>query len=154
MNNLKKIMELRKITAIELAAVSGVSVTNIRRIMGDPEVTPYRGTVGQLAHALCVSEAEILGERAPGNNNNLLTKRVVDAAEELLQALRTYTAEPLILVLTADTDDNRPDALNYYAAHIEDMDGKYILNKAAYVKFNGQGERVFIHYLQDERRGQ
>ena len=152
MNNLKKIMELKKITPIELAARSGVALSTIHRTMKDPQVTPYNGTAEQLAHALSCSVAEILGERAPGANNaELLGLRALNAAEELVAALRDYTPAPASVTVYADT--NNGDGMNYYSVHIEDDDGNAIYNKAAYLNFNEKGELVFWQELYGERRG-
>lgn len=153
MNNLKKLMELKKLTAEELAKLSGVSVTNIRRIMNDPQVTPYKGTASMLAHALSCSEAHIYAQKAPGAENmNLLTQRAISAAEELVAALRDYTPVPASVTVYADT--NNGDGMNYYSIHIEDIEGNAIYNKAVYLNYNENGDLVFWQALKDERRAQ
>lgn len=151
MNNLKSLMALNNLTAKELASRSGVSVTNIRRIMKDPEVTPYRRVAEILADALNTSVAQILGVKPAGAEDvELLTNRAMDATEGIVRALRDYTAAPLSMSIYCEV--NRNDGGNIYRVNIKDWDGNNIVNKWARLEFDESGALTLAKYT-NERPG-
>lgn len=151
MNNLKSLMALNNLTAKELASRSGVSVTNIRRIMKDPEVTPYRRVAEILADALNTSVAQILGVKPAGAEDvELLTRRAMDATEGIVRALRDYTAAPLSMSIYCEA--NRNDGGNIYRVNIKDWDGNNIVNKWARLEFDESGALKLAKYT-NERPG-
>lgn len=153
MNNLKKLLELKRMSPRELARRSNVSEGHIIRLTKEPEMTPLHGTAIKLAYGLQCTVAEILGQKAPGIKNiQLLADRTNDAAEELVRALRIYQDAPASVTVYADTGDGV--GLNYYSIHIEDAEGKAIYDKAAYLKYDENGELVFCQYHDGERRAQ
>lgn len=151
MNNLKSLMALNNLTAKELASRSGVSVANIRRIMSDPEVTPYRRVAERLADALNTSVAQILGVKPAGAEDvELLTNRAMDATEGIVRALRDYTAAPLSMSIYCEV--NRNDGGNIYRVNIKDWDGNNIINKWARLEFDESGALTLAKYT-NERPG-
>ncbi len=151
MNNLKSLMALNNLTAKELASRSGVSVANIRRIMSDPEVTPYRRVAERLADALNTSVAQILGVKPAGAENvELLTNRAMDATEGIVRALRDYTAAPLSMSIYCEV--NRNDGGNIYRVNIKDWDGNTVVNKWARLEFDESGAITLAKYT-NERPG-
>ena len=151
MNNLKSLMALNNLTAKELASRSGVSVANIRRIMSDPEVTPYRRVAEMLADALNTSVAQILGVKPAGAEDvELLTRRAMDATEGTVRALRDYTAAPLSMSIYCEV--NRNDGGNIYRVNIKDWDGNNIVNKWARLEFDESGALTLAKYT-NERPG-
>lgn len=151
MNNLKSLMALNNLTAKELASRSGVSVANIRRIMNDPEVTPYRRVAEMLADALNTSVAQILGVKPAGAEDvELLTRRAIDATEDTVRALRDYTAAPLSMSIYCEV--NRNDGGNIYRVNIKDWDGNNIVNKWARLEFDESGALTLAKYT-NERPG-
>lgn len=151
MNNLKSLMALNNLTAKELASRSGVSVANIRRIMSDPEVTPYRRVAERLANALNTSVAQILGAKPAGAENvELLTNRAMDATEGIVRALRDYTAAPLSMSIYCEV--NRNDGGNIYRVNIKDWDGNTVVNKWARLEFDESGALIYCKYT-NERPG-
>ena len=118
MNNLKEIMHKKGVTALELAKSSGVAVTNIRRIMKDPQATPYHPTAEKLAKALGVSIAQIYAQKAPvAGDVKLLGQRGEDAARAILDALRDYDDKPahFHLSIFANEGDAWLDMTDYWA---------------------------------------
>lgn len=151
MNNLKSLMALNNLTAKELASRSGVSVANIRRIMSDPEVTPYRRVAERLADALNTSVAQILGVKPAGAEDvELLTNRAMDATEGIVRALRDYTAAPLSMSIYCEV--NRNDGGNIYRVNIKDWDGNTVVNKWARLEFDESGALTLAKYT-NERPG-
>lgn len=63
MNNLAEMMKRRCITAVELAKITKLSPTTIRRMMKDTNVTPFNKTAIKLSEALGYSIAQIRGEK-------------------------------------------------------------------------------------------
>ena len=151
MNNLKSLMALNNLTVKELASRSGVSVSNIRRIMDDPEVTPYRRVAEILADALNTSVAQILGVKPAGAEDvELLSRRALDATEGIVRALRDYTAAPLSMSIYCEV--NRNDGGNIYRVNIKDWDGNNIVNKWARLEFDESGALKLAKYT-NERPG-
>lgn len=106
MNNLNKIMQLKGVTALQLAETSGLAVTNIRRIMQDPEATPYHKTAEKLADALGVHVAQIYAEKSFGAGDvELLKERVADAVRAIRDALNDYSDAPAHFHLAIFTHD-------------------------------------------------
>lgn len=150
MNNVKKIMELKKFNAIKLAEVSGLAVTNIRRIMNDPQVTPYKGTAEILAAALNVTPAQIYGvQPAALNDGELFTQRACDAAEALVRALRDYTEKPGTLGLVIKTREDNSNGQDCYSFNVITSEKR--VTKTAVLKFDENGGLVLAKY-DDERR--
>lgn len=155
MNNLKKIMELKKIDPADLAKVSGVARSNIHRLMKEPNVTPMKGTARQLAAALDVTPAQIYGAQpAALNNERLFEQRTCDAAEAIVRALRDYAEKPGGFSLVINTRNK--NGCDYYAIVAFTDCGtrkrkKY--EKTAELKFDENGELVYARY-DDERRAQ
>lgn len=109
MNNLKRIMDLKGVTPQALARKSSVAVNNIRRIMNDPNVTPYHETAAAMAAALKCSCAQIYGQQSAAHGDKvLLTERVQKAARELAEAMQDYSGEPLFLNLGIFTNEKDP----------------------------------------------
>jgi len=118
MNNLKEIMQKKGVTALELAKSSGLAVTNIRRVMNDPEATPYHPTAEKLAKALGVSITQIYAQKAPvAGDTKLLGQRVEYAARAILDALRDYDDKPahFHLSIFANEGDAWLDMTDYWA---------------------------------------
>lgn len=150
MNNLAKLMEMHKITPLELAARSGVAVSNIRYIMKDPEATPQRKTAERLANALNTTPAQICAVTRPGlNDKELLTHRLCDAAENAVRALRDYTNGHGVLCLVVHS--RIIDGTNTYHINAQTLDDGEILAKSATLEFDTSGELTFAKYS-DERR--
>lgn len=126
MNNLKTIMQKKGVTALELANNSGLAVTNIRRIMSDPQATPYHPTAEKLAQALNVSVAQIYAQKAPvAGDKELLKKRVKDATRAIMDALRDYDDGPahFHLAIFVNEGDGWADQTDYWAT----FDGETVI---------------------------
>ena len=153
MNNLKHIMKLKNITAPDLAKASGVSVSNIHRLITDPQVTPYKGTARKLAGVLSVTIAQIYGAQpAALNNEELFTQRTCDAAEAIVCALRDYAEKPVGFSLVINT--RTKNGCDYYSiAAFSDcgMPKPKKYQKTAELKFDENGELVYAAY-DNERR--
>lgn len=151
MNNLKSLMALNNIKPEELARRAGVAPGTIRRIMDDPQVTPYHGTAEKLAAALNTTPAHILGVKPAGAEDvELLTRRAMDATWGTVRALRDYTAAPLSMLIYCEV--NRNDGGNIYRVNIKDWDGNTIVNKWGRLEFDEFGALIFAKYT-NERPG-
>lgn len=140
MNNLNKIMQKKGVTALELAKSSGLAVTNIRRIMKDPEATPYHPTAEKLAKALGVSIAQIYAQKAPvAGDAKLLGQRVEDAARAILDALRDYAGTPahFHLSIFANEGDAWLDMTDYWAT----FDGEMIIKDTTWHEDKAKGPK-------------
>lgn len=112
MNNLKEIMRLNKVNAIDLATATGISKTNIRRLMNDPQATPYNDTAQKLAAALECTAAQIYGVKpAALGDREIIRKTAKDAAEQLVDVLRAYSNMPVAFEMTIETREK--DGTNY-----------------------------------------
>ena len=151
MNNLKRIMELKKLDAIQLAKISGISVSNIRRILSDPQITPYKGTADILATALSVTPAQIYGvQPAALKDGELFAQRACDAAEALVRALRDYTEKPATLGLVIKTREDHGNGKDCYSFTVITSEKR--IQKTVLLKFDETGELIFANYDNDERR--
>lgn len=125
MNNLKTIMEARNITPLQLSEMTGLAVTNIRRILQeDSYSTSKKSTQQIIAAALGVTVRELVqgGKRM---KKKILEAEVRSAVEALVKALRNYSDEGLYLsffTFTHDTDsideDNPNEVPDYYSIRI------------------------------------
>ena len=133
MNNLKTIMEKKNVQPVELAKLTGIAISNIRRLMNDPEATPYHPTAEKLAAALNCSVAQIYAQKAPvAGDRELLQKRVADAVRAILDALRDYDTTPahFHLAIFANEDDGWADQTDYWAT----FDGKLELKATTWTE--------------------
>jgi transcriptional regulator with XRE-family HTH domain len=139
MNNLKEIMQKKGVTALELAKSSGLAVTNIRRIMNDPEATPYHPTAEKLAKALGVSIAQIYAQKAPvAGDAKLLGQRVEDAARAILDALRDYADTPAHFHLSIFANEvDWLDMTDYWAS----FDGETIIKNTTWHEDKAKGPK-------------
>lgn len=140
MNNLKEIMQKKGVTALELAKSSGLAVTNIRRIMNDPEATPYHPTAEKLAKALGVSITQIYAQKAPvAGDVKLLGQRVEDAVRAILDALRDYDDKPahFHLAIFANEGDTWLDQTDYWAT----FEGETILKNTTWHDNKAKGPK-------------
>lgn len=140
MNNLKQIMQKKGVTALELAKSSGLAVTNIRRIMNDPEATPYHQTAEKLAKALGVSIAQIYAQKAPvAGDAKLLKERVDDAVRAILDALRDYADTPahFHLAIFANEGDTWLDQTDYWAT----FNGESVIKDTAWHDSKAKGPK-------------
>ena len=118
MNNLKEIMEKKNVQPVELGKLTGIAISNIRRLMKDPEATPYHPTAEKLAAALNCSVAQIYGQKAPvAGDRELLQKRVADAVRAILDTLRDYDDAPVHfhLAIFANEEEGWDDQADYWA---------------------------------------
>lgn len=105
MNNLEQIMTAKDITPLELAAKSGVTVVNIRRLIKEGGIEYCRhSTLEKLADALGVTVRE-LAKGGDSMKHKVLDAEVTKHVEALAKALRAYTDEPMYLNLTIFTRD-------------------------------------------------
>ena len=126
MNNLKIIMEKKGATTKQLATLTGIAPSNIRRLYNDPQATPYHSTAEKLAKALDVTVAQICGQDAPlVGDREILRQRVADAVREILGALRDYSSDTAHLHLAIFT--NEGDGMDDLADYWVTVDGEEVL---------------------------
>lgn len=126
MNNVKTIMEKKGVAPVELAKLTGIALSNIRRLINDPQATPYHPTAEKLAKALGVTVAQIYAQKAPvAGDLELLKKRVADATRAILDALRDYDDAPahFHLAIFANESDGWADQTDYWAT----FDGETVI---------------------------
>ena len=126
MNNVKTIMEKKGVAPVELAKLTGIALSNIRRLINDPQATPYHPTAEKLAKALGVTVAQIYAQKAPvAGDLELLKKRVADATRAILDALRDYDDAPahFHLAIFANEGDGWADQTDYWAT----FDGETVI---------------------------
>lgn len=126
MNNVKTIMEKKGVAPVELAKLTGIALSNIRRLINDPQATPYHPTAEKLAKALGVTIAQIYAQKAPvAGDLELLKKRVADATRAILDALRDYDDAPahFHLAIFANEEEGWDDQADYWAT----FDGEEII---------------------------
>ena len=105
MNYLTELMNAREIDHITLAKMSGVSLSNLRRLTAEESAGySYKKTQKRLAQALGVTVSELVkgGKRM---KNKILEAEVRKAIEHLTAALHKYTDEPMYLSLAIFTKD-------------------------------------------------
>ena len=129
MNYLVKIMEAKRLTAIELSKMTDISVSLIRDYMrrDDALEHAYKHTVQTLAKALEVTPRDLVigGKRM---KNKILKTEIEKTAEHLCKCLRDYTDEPMYLNLTLFSrdatikDEESGEIPDYYSVTLHNAD--------------------------------
>lgn len=160
MNNLKSIMEARNITPNQLSEMTGLAVTNLRRILQEDSLaTATKPTQQIIAAALGVTVRELV-EGGEDMKTKILEAEVKSAVETLVKALRKYSDEGLYLsffTFTHDKDsveeDNPEDVPDYYSIRIlkpfEEEDDMYDADEDIEYIFNESG-RIFYSTVNGE----
>lgn len=166
MNNLKAIMEARCLTATDLSQMTGISVSNIRRLMEEDHIeTAYKHTQQMVAAALGLTVRDLVvgGEDM---KNKILEAEVTKTIQSLVKALRKYSDEGLYIsffAFTHDTDsaDTPGDVPDYYSIRIhkaeEDELGDFdnIYNEAGRIFYSvvdgEEGIRKVIPYRKESK---
>lgn len=154
MNNLAEIMNAKGITPIQLSSMTGLAVTNIRRIMqGDTVQFSRVSTIQKIADALGVKPVDLVkgGEKM---KNKIIHAEITKAVEQLSVALRKYSPNSHYLrisIFTRDDgitfyDDNTPP--DFYFMTLDKCDGleegSHIMseNNLIYYTDTGDGEKI------------
>lgn len=117
MNYLTELMRTKNLTALDVAKLSGLSATNIRRLMTlDSLEFTYKKTQIALSKALGITPFELV-KGGESMKEKLLYTEVKRAVEVLSRALRRYSDDQhyvSIAIFTNDTDsmsDEYPDEI-------------------------------------------
>ena len=160
MNNLKSIMEARNITPNQLSEMTGLAVTNIRRILQEDSLaTATKPTQQTIAAALGITVRELV-EGGTDMKKKILEAEITNAVQTLTKALRKYSDEGLYLsffTFTRDKDsveDGKPnDIPDYYSIRVlkpfEDEDDMYDADEDIEYIFNESG-RIFYSTVDGE----
>lgn len=106
MNYLTEIMNAKGLTAQQLSKKTGMSVSNIRRLMqGDNVTYSYIGTIQKLAKALDVKPYELI-KGSETMKNKILYSEITKAIEHLSIALRKYSPDSHYLRISLFSRDD------------------------------------------------
>lgn len=154
MNYLAELMNAKGITPIQLSSMTGLAVTNIRRMMqGDAVKFSRVSTIQKLADALGVRPVDLVkgGEEM---KNKILYAEITKAVEQLSVALRKYSGDSHYLrisIFSRDDgisfyDDNTPP--DFYFMTLDKWEGLeeecHVMseNSLIYYTDTGEGEKI------------
>lgn len=157
MNYLKDLMDAKGITPIELAEMTGISVSNIRLMLNDNRYeTAFKSTQMKIADALGVSVCDLVkgGKRM---KDTILETEIKKATEHLARLLRNYSESELYLHVTIFTkdkecmdDDFKGEVPDYYSYRLNDLSvgevdvGETLMTDSGRIYYAGVDGQAYI----------
>ena len=158
MNYLTELMNARGIDLITLAKMSGVSLSNLRRLTAEESAGYFhKKTQKRLAQALGVTVSELVkgGKRM---KNKILEAEVRKAVDHLTTALHKYSDEPMCLSLaiftkdkTVRSDDDPKGIPDYYSirSYVADTEQEETADDVFVPKETVINESARVYYGED-----